>query len=134
MVSTKLTSSKLSEPWITNYIKQLTRRKQCSYNHAHLTNLSEDWSKYYDLIKQCQCECHLALNNYISTLVDSSSNAITKKLWPYIKSRKQDHTGVGPLNHHDTTITDPIAKAKLMFWQTTFHLSLLGKTHPLHLT
>ena len=104
MVSTKLTSSKLSEPWITNYIKHLTRRKQRSCNHARLTNLCENWSKYYDLKRQCQRECHSAFNNYISTLVDPNSNAITKKLWSYIESRKQDCTGVGPLNHQGTTI------------------------------
>ena len=112
MIPTKLTSSKLSEPWITNYIKRLTRRKQCSYNHA--LNLSEDWSKYYDLKRQCQHECRLDLNNYISTLVDPNSNAITKKLWSCIKSQKQDHTGVGPLNYQRTTITDPITKANVL--------------------
>ena len=95
MVPSKLTSSKLSEPWITNYIKQLIHRKQC------------------------QCEYHLALNNYISTL---NSNAIIKKLWSYIKSWKQDCIGVVPLNYQGTTITDAIAKINVLV--TTFHLFL----------
>ena len=114
MIPTKLTFSKFSQPRITNHIKWFTSRKQHSYNHIRLTNLPEGWFKYYNLKKQCQRECHLAFNKYISTLVDPNSSAISKKLWPYIKSLKQEYSEVGLLNHQGTTITDPTAKANVL--------------------
>ena len=46
--------------------------------------------------------------------MDPNSNAITKRLWSYIKSRKQDHTGIGPLNYQGSTFTDPVAKADIL--------------------
>ena len=45
-------------------------------------------------------------NNYISSLIDPDSNKVTKRLWSFIKSRKQDNTGIGPLIHQGTTFTD----------------------------
>ena len=114
MVPTKLTSSRLSQPWITNHIKWLTHRKQCAYNHTRTTNLSKDCTKYYDIKRQCQQECRLAFNNYVYTLVDPNTKKITKRLWSYIKNRKQDHVGVGPLNYQGITLTDAAAKANVL--------------------
>ena len=36
------------------------------------------------------------------------------QLWNFIKSKKHDHTGVGPLVHNGTMYTDPQDKADLM--------------------
>ena len=117
------TLKSINHAWITNYIKQFTCRKQHSYNHDHLIKLSEDWSKYYYLKKQCQChcQCRLAFNNYLYTLTDPDSSEIIKRLYlydhiNYIKSWKQDGTGVDPLTHRGTTITDPIAKANVLLF------------------
>jgi len=51
-------------------------------------------------------------NQYASTLIDPNSNAITKRLWSYIKSKKVDHTGVGTLR--GSTYTDSQDKAQLL--------------------
>jgi len=122
MVPTKLTSSKPSQPWISRNVKQLSRRKQRAYNRARTTTLPSDWSKYYDLKRQCQRECRRAFNNYISSLVDPNNNQVTKRLWSYIKSKKQDHTGIGSLIYQDTTITDPVGKANVLaeFFSSVF--------------
>lgn len=98
-----------------------------------------DWSKYKDIKKQFQRECRQAYNAYLSTLVDPNSNTITKKLWSYIKSRKQDHTGIGPLKHQDILFTDTVAKADILadYFSSVFthedssHIpSMSGNTFP----
>ena len=87
-IPTKLTSSKCKHPWINNYIKRITRRKQRAYNQALRSNLATDWSKYYDLKRECQCECCTALNRYVSNLVDPNKNIITKPLWSFVKNKR----------------------------------------------
>ena len=64
-IPTKLTSSKYKHTWINNYIKRIACRKQPTYNQAHRSNLAKDWSKYYDLKRECQCECRTAFNRYV---------------------------------------------------------------------
>jgi len=49
LITTKLTSSRHHQPWITRYIKQLTQRKQQACNCARLSNLPQDRSMYYDI-------------------------------------------------------------------------------------
>jgi len=112
-VPTKLTSSKCKHPWINNYIKRLTRRKQRAYNQACSANLPASWSKYYDLKRQCQRECRTAFNRYVSNLVDPSKNAITKRLWSFIKSKRQDHVSISTLKHQGETFVDAADKADL---------------------
>ena len=47
-------------------------------------------------------------------MVDLSKNTVTKKLWSYIKSKRQDNnSGVGPLNFQGETFTDLLAKANI---------------------
>ena len=45
-----------------------------------------------------------------------------KRLWSYIKSRKQDSTGIGPLTYQGSTYTD--SKIKVMSLLIIFHLCL----------
>jgi len=66
------------------------------------------------LKRQCQRKCHQAFNNYIYSFVDPNNNQVIKRLWSYIKSKKQDHTGIGSLIYQDTTITDPVEKANVL--------------------
>ena len=50
----------------------------------------------------------------MSNLVDSNKNIVTKKLWTYIKSKRQDSiSGVGPLDFQGETHTDPLIKANI---------------------
>ena len=44
LIPTKTLSAKFHQPWITNHVKRLTRRKQQVYNHARLTNHPNDSS------------------------------------------------------------------------------------------
>ena len=85
-----------------------------------------DWSKYYAIKKECQFECRAAYNKYFHDLIDPNSDIITKRLWAYIKSKKQDQTGIGALNYQGNTYTDSKDKANL--FADYFHLYSLMKT------
>ena len=113
MIPTNWSTTKPKQPWITRQIKQLTRRKQRAFKHARLTNNPHDWSTYQDLKRLSQWECRSAFNRYVSSLIDENNNA-TKRLWSFIKNRKQDRTGINALDHCETTYTDPSSKANIL--------------------
>ena len=95
------------QSWITHNLKRLSRRKQHAYNHARITNNPYDWLRYNNIKKQTRQECRSAYKNYVQSLINPNTNAISKHLWSFIKSKKRDHTGVVPLVHDGTTYTDP---------------------------
>ena len=47
-------------------------------------------------------------------MIDPNTNKVTKRLWSYIKSRKQDSTGIGPLTYQGSTYTDSKDKANVL--------------------
>ena len=59
-----------------------------------------------------QAECRRAYNDYIASSFTTSSP--TKRLWSYIKSKRKDHCGVGPLKQGSTTSTDSLEKANIL--------------------
>ncbi|XP_065901865.1 uncharacterized protein [Dysidea avara] len=113
LIPTKWSTTKQKQPWITRQIKQLTRKKQRAYKRAHLTNSLSDWATYQDLKRLSQRECCSAFNNYVSSFIDENNN-VTKKLWSFIKNRKQDRTGISTLEHQGTTYTDSLSKANVL--------------------
>ena len=114
LVPTKLSSTKHHQPWINSHIKRLTRKKQRAYNHARSTNTEHDWARYKDIKRQCQYECRNSFNLYVSNLIDPNSNAVSKRLWSYIKSKRLDHTGVSTLKHQGSTYSNSQEKANLL--------------------
>ena len=52
----------------------------------------------------------------MSNLVDSNKNTVTKELWTYIKSKRQDSiSDVDPLDFQGKSRTDPLVKANIIF-------------------
>ena len=47
-------------------------------------------------------------------MIDPNTNKVTKRLWPYIKSRKQDSTRIDPLTYQGSTYTDSKDKANVL--------------------
>ena len=94
-------------------LKQLSRKNQWAYNRARLTNHVSDWSTYLDLKRLAQCECRVAFNKYASNFIDGN-NSVTKKLWFFVKNRKQDHVGIGPLEYQGSAVTDSLSKANVL--------------------
>ena len=113
MIPSKWNTTKQNRPWITSQIKQLSRKNQWAYNHACLTNHASDWSTYLDLKRLSQRECHVAFTKYVSNFIDGNNN-VTKKLWSFVKNRKQNHVGIGPLQYQGSTVTDSMSKANVL--------------------
>ena len=75
-IPSKMSSTRFNQPWITNYIKRLSKRKQRSFNKARSTNLPNDWTTYYNLKKESLRACQKAYNTYVTNfphLKDSNS-------------------------------------------------------------
>lgn len=113
LIPTKWSTTKQKQPWITRKIKQLTRKKQRAYKRARLTNNLNDWSSYQELKRLSQRECRTAFNRYVNSFIDDNGN-VTKKLWSFIKNKKQDRTGISTLDHQGVTYTDPASKANVL--------------------
>ena len=84
-------------------------------NHCIPTtwNHPRDWSSYRDLKRITQWECRTAFNKYVASFIDENNN-VTKKLWSFVKRRKQDRSGIGPLEHHGVIHTDSLSKANVL--------------------
>ena len=48
-------------------------------------------------------EYRTAFNKYVSGFINEN-NGITKKLWSFVKNRKQDCTDIGPLEYQGPTV------------------------------
>ena len=57
------------QPWITRYIKQLSRRKHRCYNQASLSNSQSEWAYYKFLKREMQKECRKANNSYMDKIL-----------------------------------------------------------------
>ena len=105
---TKLVPYRLSSkshsiaPWVTTYIKHLSRKKQRLYNKACASNLASDWSIYRNFKKYTQHECRRVRNQYFKHLLNPNSESGHKRLWTYIKSKRQDNIGIASLEDNST--------------------------------
>ena len=64
-------------------------------------------------LKDSKCEWHVAYSKYVSNFIDGNNN-VTKKLWSFVKNRKQDHVGIGHLEYQGLTVTDALSKANVL--------------------
>ena len=85
-VPTKLSSSKIHQPWITQ-TKRLLRQKQRWFNKAKPSNSNRHWSKFKVIKKLTQKACRTAHTKYVQDLISDDND--NKKLWSYIKSKKK---------------------------------------------
>ena len=101
-------------PWVTTYIKRLSRKKQRLHNKACSSNLESDWSAYRNFEKHTQHDCRRVCNQYLKHLLNPNSESGHKHLWIYIKSKRQDNIGIASLEANSTTYTDDLDKANIL--------------------
>ena len=99
------------QPWISHHIQRLLRKKQRLYNIAKSSQSSAHWQNYYKLKKEVHKSCQAAFNDYVALLVEDDH--ITKKLWSFIKSQRNDICSVPPLQHEGIIHTDHLQKAEI---------------------
>ena len=115
-VPSKITSSKQHQPWINTKTKQLLRKKERWYSKAKKLNNVTTWKTYKKIKSQCQNACRQTHNQYLDSIfADDTSN---KKLFAYVKSRKQENVGIPDLkSERGLPIRDPKLKADLIHKQ-----------------
>ena len=66
------------------------------------------------LKKYMQHECRSVRNQYFKHLLNPNSESGHKRLWTYIKSKRQDNIGIASLEVNSTTYTDDLDKANIL--------------------
>jgi len=120
--STLSSKNHFKVPWINTYIKRLSNRKKRAYNKARSTGSPSDWSAYRSLKKLSQKECRKAHNRYLQHLTNPDHDTNHKRLWSYIKSKRQDNFGIPPLKDSNGTYTSNESKANVLnnYFSTVF--------------
>ena len=99
-------------PWINKEVKRLLRKKKRLYKQAKKTG---KWENYRFLQKECGRKMRAMEWEYINnTIEDGLRNNNTKPFWSYVKSRRQDSTGVAPLKKGTTLQSDGATKAHIL--------------------
>jgi len=113
-VPSKTTSQRFNQPWINTETKRLCRRKKKALKKAHKSNNPNDWAKYRKLKRASQLQCRKTHDQYISGILSDDPKGNPKKLYSYIKSKRNDSSGVSPLRKQGLTHSDPKLKAEIL--------------------
>ena len=92
--------------------------KQRYYNKARSTQKTSDWQRYNELSKHTKKALDQARWHHINrTLYEAEQEGNSKPFWKYIKSQRQDVTGVAPLKDAAGMHTDAPGKAEALLRQ-----------------
>ena len=110
-IPTKMSSTKFHQPWISNKLKRLARRKQKAWSRAKQSKKPQDVLHYKDMKNAVRNENRKSYESYVKTLIDDDKN---KNMWRFIKSRKCDSVGVSPLADQNRIYTTDKEKADIL--------------------
>ncbi|XP_072018346.1 uncharacterized protein [Amphiura filiformis] len=114
-VPSKMSSTRINQPWITSKVKRLTRQKKRSFVKARKTRKSKDFERYRQLKKTTRSACKSAYSEYINNIISPDSTANPKRFWGFINSKKCDNSGVSPLKaSNGVTYSDSATKANML--------------------
>ena len=112
-IPTKMSSSKHTDPWITNGVKRMCRKKQRLYYKAKKTQHAKDWKNYRDFRKSTQKKIRQNYWSFQNDMLNNPEDKSNKAFWRYIKSKKQDFSSVNSLKQGSKIIFDSKGKAKV---------------------
>ena len=69
MMTTRYTSTRYSQPWVTRECKRISKMKQRAFNRAKRTKQQTDWEYYRSLVTKSRQTCSLAYNQYINDCI-----------------------------------------------------------------
>ena len=114
-VPTKRTAARHTHPWVDTQLRRATRRKHRAYKKAKHTKSPADWERYKKIKYQNQRDLRTAHKWYMEDVVSKDLQDRPKVFWSYIKSRRQESTGVAPLKNKDGFIhSDSSSKAEIL--------------------
>jgi len=115
LVPSKFATTRYNQPWITRQIKRLSRWKQQGHTKAKKSGRECYWKRYKKLKKQCQDECRTAYSTYIAEMIVPDMDSNPKKFWSFIKSKRNDKTGVALIkDEYGFTYSEPAAKVEIL--------------------
>jgi hypothetical protein len=103
-VPSKLTSSRPTYPWITTTVRGGINRKNKAGRKVRKTKKPKDRERYRKLKAQAQRTSRQAYNNNVHDIISPEQTENPKRFWSFIKSKKQDNSGVAPLRGNDGLI------------------------------
>ena len=113
-VPTKMTSKKHQQPWFTTLTNRLTRKKKRWFQRMKNTNSERVKNKYKEIKRTTQKALRSAHSEYVKNMI-CNDNKDNKKLWTYIKSKRQEQVGIPDLiDDNNKTIKDPKEKANIL--------------------
>ena len=101
-------------PWLNCTIRKKIQKRKQLYNKAKSTGTEEAWSSYLKIRNEITKEISEAHKAYQEKLFDCDINSSHKNFWRYIRSLCRDNTGVAPLKHQNSLISNPHDKAKIL--------------------
>ncbi|XP_070206189.1 uncharacterized protein [Littorina saxatilis] len=114
-IPSTIAKNRSSLPWLSASLKRMLRRKQRLFKRAKHSKI---WTEYRNFPKICKRAMRRAEWSYINDKIQAGlSSNNTKPFWNFIKSRRQDNTGVSPLKHKGKLVNDSVGKAKLLLNQ-----------------
>ena len=100
-VSSKMSPSKYTHPWINTKIHRATHRKQRANRKAKSSRQKKDLDCYKNLQSSAQNEIRYAHKKYKEDVVSSDLKQNPKQFWSFIQSKRQYSTGVSSLMDKD---------------------------------
>ena len=97
-------------------LKRLIKKKQRVYNRAKLFQRKSDLKEHKNLQSEVRQSLRYAHQQYVTNILNSTDSSVNKKpFWHYIKSKRQDRTGISTLKSVDgRVVTTPAEKAELL--------------------
>ena len=94
---TKMSSTCHTHPWVSTSLKRMMRRKQRAHRKAKMSGQSKGEERFKRLQSEVQRSTCTAQIGYMADVVSSELKDNTKRFWPFIKSKRQEPTGVALL-------------------------------------
>ena len=93
----KQSSVTFTNSWVNTTIKKLSRCKKKAYSKSQRSNSEQDWTKYKRLKSLSQKTTRQADDKYLYDIISPKLKDNNKQFHSYIKSRKQDASGISSL-------------------------------------
>ncbi|XP_072014731.1 uncharacterized protein [Amphiura filiformis] len=105
-IPSKFVSGSKISPWINGRIKRRLKQKQRAYNHANKTENPDDWDRFRSLRREVSKETRQVYRKYIRGVCIQGN----KKFWSFIKSLRNDSTGIPALKDESNIWLQTIKK------------------------
>ena len=109
-ILTKTISTGFNQPWFTRNCNKLSKKTKRLYKRAKRKNMSTDWDRYNNALKDYRKECKVAHDRYLNEKI-FSEDANNKKFFTYVKSKRQDNVSVPSLKVNGHYLIDDSKKA-----------------------